>query len=114
MSDQKLKNKQDTVKQTKQVKVPHTYVIIFFVIIACWLLTFLVPVGKYDTHKVEWTNDQGKTKSKTVLMSETFRYQYELDNGKLKTNLEALIKDEVKLTENQLEKEKLEALLIPW
>jgi len=111
MTDQKQKDKQVTVKQTKQVKVPHTYVIIFFVIIACWLLTFLVPVGKYDTHKVEWTNDQGKTKSKTVLMSETFRYQYELDNGKLKTNLEALIKDDAKLTENQLEKEKLEGLL---
>jgi uncharacterized ion transporter superfamily protein YfcC len=111
MTETNLKNKQVTVKQTKQVKVPHTYVIIFFVIIACWLLTFLVPVGKYDTHKVEWTNDQGKTKSKTVLKSETFRYQYELDNVKLKTNIETLIKDDAKLKENQLEKEKLEGLL---
>ena len=111
MTEPKLKSKQVTIKETKQVKVPHTYVIIFFVIIACWLLTFIVPVGKYDTHKVEWTNDQGKTKSKTVLKSETFRYQYELDNTKLKTNLEALIKDDAKLKENQLEKEKLEGLL---
>lgn len=111
MTDPKSKNKTVTVKETKQVKVPHTYVIIFFVIIACWLLTFLVPVGKYDTHKIEWKNDQGKTKTKTVLKSETFRYEYQLNNDKLKTNIEALIMDDAKLKENKLEKEKLEGLL---
>lgn len=109
--DPKSKNKQVTDKQTKQVQVPHTYVIIFFVIVACWILTFLVPVGKYDTHKIEWKNDQGKTKSKTVLKSETFRYEHQLNNEKLKTNIEALIMDDAKLKENKLEKEKLEGLL---
>lgn len=111
MTEPKSKNKQVAGKQTKQVKVPHTYVIIFFVIIACWLLTFLIPVGKYNTHKIEWTNDQGKTKTKTVLKSDTFRYEYELNTGKLKTNLEVLITDDAKLKESGLEKEKLEGIL---
>lgn len=98
-------------KKNKEIRMPHTYVIIFCVILFCWLLTFLVPVGKYDTHKVEWKTEEGKTKSKTVLKTETFRYQYELDENKLKTNLEKLIKDDVKLKESGLEKTKVEELL---
>lgn len=98
-------------KKNKEIRMPHTYVIIFCVILFCWLLTFLVPVGKYDTHKVEWKTEEGKTKSKTVLKTETFRYQYDLDESKLKTNLEQLIKDDVKLKDSGLEKTKVEGLL---
>jgi hypothetical protein len=98
-------------KKKKEIRMPHTYVIIFCVILFCWLLTFLVPVGKYDTHKVEWQTEEGKTKSKTVLKTETFRYQYDLDESKLKTNLEILIKDEAKLKDAGLEKDTVQELL---
>lgn len=98
-------------KINKGIHMPHTYVIIFGVIIACWLLTFLIPVGKFDTHKVEWQNEKGKTKSKTVLMTETFRNEYALNNDKLKTNLEELIKNDTKLKEASLDKEKVEGIL---
>jgi uncharacterized ion transporter superfamily protein YfcC len=98
-------------KNNKELRMPHTYVIIFCVVTFCWLLTFLVPVGKYDTHKVEWQTEDGKTKSKTVLKTETFRYEYNLDNSKLKTNLDELIKNDEKLKDLGINKTKLEELL---
>ena len=40
------KNKKGRVPSAKKdftkLKTPHTYAIIFFVVIACWLLTFLI------------------------------------------------------------------------
>lgn len=98
-------------KKNREIRMPHTYVIIFWVIIACWLLTFLVPVGKFSTHKVSYKDAEGKEKSKTVLMTETFRYQYDLNKDKLKTNLEDLMKSDAKLKDAGLDKAKLEGLL---
>ncbi len=56
----------------KQIKVPHTYVIIFFVILFAALLTYMVPVGQYETHEVKYMQGT-KEKTKTVLMPETFK-----------------------------------------
>lgn len=39
------KSKRDLTKMT----TPHTYVIIFGVVILAWLLTFIVPAGKFST-----------------------------------------------------------------
>lgn len=93
----------DMTKKQKQFKMPHTYVIIFFVVMFCWALTFLVPVGKFDTHEVTYTNAEGKEKTKEVLMPETFRLQYPLDNAKLAEALKPLSADEAKLTENGID-----------
>lgn len=97
-------------KTNKQIQMPHTYVIIFCVIIACWLLTFLIPVGKFDTHKVKYMQGE-KEKTKTVLISESFRYQYEFDNEKLKAKLVELSTNEEKLTELGIDKAKLNELV---
>lgn len=93
----------DMTKKQKQYKMPHTYVIIFFVVMFCWALTFLVPVGKFDTHEVTYTNAEGKEKTKEVLMPETFRLQYPLDNAKLAEALKPLASDEAKLEENGID-----------
>lgn len=93
----------DMTKKQKQYKMPHTYVIIFFVVMFCWALTFLVPVGKFDTHEVTYTNAEGKEKTKEVLMPETFRLQYPLDNAKLAEALKPLAADEAKLEENGID-----------
>lgn len=98
-------------QKNKTIKMPHTYVIIFAVIVACWLVTFLIPVGKYDTHEVEWTTSEGITKSRTVLITDTFRYQYDLDEDKLKTELQSLVKNDAKLEEAGLDKVAIEGLL---
>ena len=97
--------------QNKTIKMPHTYVIIFAVIVACWLVTFLIPVGKYDTHEVEWTTSEGVTKSRTVLITDTFRYQYDLDEVKLKAELQSLVNNHAKLEEAGLDKAAIEGLL---
>lgn len=44
------KSKRDLTKMT----TPHTYVIIFGVVILAWLLTFIVPAGKFSTQDIEY------------------------------------------------------------
>ena len=76
----KRKNGQAPAKKDyTKLKTPHTYAIIFFVVIFCWLLTFLIPAGKFSTHTIEYTDSDGGTASRTVLMADTFRYYYNLD-----------------------------------
>lgn len=77
-----------------KMKTPHTYAIIFAAIFLCWMLTFLVPAGKFSTHKVEYTDSNGEVKTKTVLMADTFRYSYRLDREAVKDNLAAMSGDE--------------------
>jgi uncharacterized ion transporter superfamily protein YfcC len=98
-------------KKNREFRMPHTYVIIFWVIITCWLLTFLVPVGRFNTEKITYKDAEGKEKSRTVLKTDTFRYEYELNKDRLKTNLEQLIKDEAKLKEAGLDKGQIEGIL---
>lgn len=98
-------------EKNKEIRMPHTYVIIFWVVIACWLLTFFVPVGKFSTHEVTYLDAEGKEKSRTVLKTDTFRYQYELNKDKLKTNLEELMKNDAALKDAELDKTQIEELL---
>jgi len=51
-------------------KVPHTYVIVFFVIVLCALLTWLVPGGEFDRQIV--TLEDGSTKN--VIVKDSFHY----------------------------------------
>ena len=55
-------------KDLTKLKTPHTYAIIFAVIVVCWLLTFIIPAGRFSTHKIEYTDNNGVVKSRTVLM----------------------------------------------
>jgi len=84
-------------------QTPHTYAIIFFVVILCWILTFLVPAGKFNTETVEYQDSNGDIKSKTVLMADTFRYSYALDNAKLDAQLDTLMVNTDKLTELEID-----------
>lgn len=93
------KNLQSLESKLTKFQAPHTYAIIFFVIIAMWLLTFVIPAGKFTTHEVEYTDASGAVKTKTVLMAETFRYAYNLDTEKLSASLDDLSSDTAKLEE---------------
>jgi len=94
------KSKQEKVERDlTKIRTPHTYAIIFLVVILCWAMTFLIPAGKFSTHKVEYTDSNGDTKTKTVLMADTFRYSYDLDTDNLTKELEVLTKDATKLEE---------------
>ena len=66
-------------KDLTKFKTPHTYAIIFVVVLICWCLTFLIPAGKFSTHEVEYQNASGETDTRTVLQTETFRYMHPLN-----------------------------------
>jgi len=53
-------------------KTPDTYIIIFFVVILAAVLTYIVPVGKFDTKEVKYEY-RGKEQKKIVIQPETFR-----------------------------------------
>ena len=59
-------------KAPKTTWMLDTYIIIFFVVLFMAALTYVVPVGQYDTHEVHYTMGD-KEKSKTVLIPESFR-----------------------------------------
>lgn len=66
-------------KKKKTFQVPHTYVIIFAVVAVCALLTYLIPVGSFQTQEVTYM--MGDTeKSRTVIVSDSFAYELD-ENG---------------------------------
>ena len=48
----------------------------FGVVLLAWLLTFLVPAGKFSTQEIEYTDANGDISTRTVLMQDSFRYAY--------------------------------------
>ncbi len=99
------------IRDFTKIKTPHTYVIIFWVVICLWLLTFIVPVSKFDTHSVEYKDASGTVKTRTVLIPETFRYEYKLDMAKLQPKLQELSANQAKLTELGIDQAKLDEFL---
>lgn len=83
------KTKRDLTKMT----TPHTYVIIFGVVILAWLLTFIVPAGKFSTQDIEYQDANGETSTRTVLRQDSFRYAYALDRSYVFDQLEKLQND---------------------
>ena len=69
-------------KKKRGFRVPHTYVIIFIVILFAAVLTHVVPLGYYETHDVTYTVN-GEEKTKTVLDPESFQYVLDEDGNKV-------------------------------
>ena len=98
-------------KDFTKIRTPHTYAIIFAVVVACWVLTFLIPAGKFSTHKVEYVDSNGETKTKTVLRADTFRYSYNLNKDFLAEELPKLAENSALLEELGVDKEVLDEFL---
>ncbi len=111
MSIKKQNNDVKVSKDLTKIRTPHTYAIIFVVVLLCWALTFAVPAGKFSTHDVEYVDSNGSTKTKTVLMADTFRYSYNLNTENLSADLNKLSGDEAKLTELGVDKTALNEFL---
>lgn len=94
-----------------KMKTPHTYVIIFGVVIMAWILTFLIPAGKFSTEEVAYQDANGETSTRTVLRQDTFRYDYALDKGFVYDQLEDLANDPAELDELGIAKADVEAVL---
>ncbi len=108
MSFKKTDNDQKAKKDLTKMRTPHTYAIIFVVVLLCWILTFMVPAGKFSTHDIEYTDSNGDVKTRTVLMAETFRYSYNLNTDFLAAELKKLAEDENALQELGADQEALE------
>ena len=61
------------MEKKKGFQMPHTYIIIFGVILLAALLTVFVPLGKYDTKTVTYIQN-GVEKSRVVLDPASFEY----------------------------------------
>lgn len=66
-------------KAKKRFQVPHTYVIIFGVIIFAAILTMFIPQGQYETQEITYMQN-GEEKSRTVLDPDSFHYALD-ENG---------------------------------
>lgn len=93
--------KKDSIRKLsdKKFAAPHTYVIIFFVVIFCWLLTFVVPVGKYDMQTVEYEAADGSIATREVVVEGSFRYKHPYIPEKLEGALTELMEDSATLEE---------------
>ncbi|BCA84983.1 hypothetical protein EsVE80_05060 [Enterococcus saigonensis] len=103
----KNKKKRDLTK----MRTPHTYVIIFMVVIAAWLLTFIVPAGKFSTTEVEYKDANGEVATRTVLEQDTFRYDYPLNKEFVFDKLEDLAGNQTELDELDVAKEDVEGVI---
>ena len=107
-----FKSKKGAKKDFTNMKTPHTYAIIFFVVVFCWILTFLVPAGKFSTQSIQYTDSNGAVKTRTVLDADTFRFSYNLDTEAIEAHLEVLSQDETKIEALNIDKEALDAFLL--
>ena len=94
-------------KDLTKLKTPYTYAIIFFVVLFCWILTFLIPAGKFSTHTIEYTDANGETASRTVLMADTFRYSYRLNTDFVADALVEISQDPALMDEWEVDQEAL-------
>lgn len=59
----------------KKIKMPDTYVIIFFVVVLAAILTHIVPVGKFEMQKVTYITETGAEKTRNVPVPGSFQYE---------------------------------------
>lgn len=69
-------------EKKRKLQMPHTYVIIFFVILFAAVLTMFVPLGQYETKEVTYVQD-GEETTKTVLDPDSFQYVTDEDGNKI-------------------------------
>lgn len=68
--------------EKRKRQFPHTYIIIFGVILVAALLTVFIPLGKYETKEITYTVN-GEEKTKTVLDPDSFSYVLDEDGNKV-------------------------------
>lgn len=69
-------------KYFKNFQMPHTYVIIFGVILLAALLTLFIPLGQYGTQEITYVQN-GVEKTKTVLDPDSFHYILDAEGNKI-------------------------------
>lgn len=68
--------------EKRKFQFPHTYIIIFGVVLVAALLTMFVPLGKYETTEVTYEMN-GEEKTRTVIDPNSFEYILDEDGNKV-------------------------------
>jgi len=71
----------------KKIKMPDTFVIIFFVVIFASLLTYIVPVGKFEMQEVTYITNTGAEKTRSVPVPGSFSYELDDQGNELKRGI---------------------------
>ena len=98
-------------KKKKGLQTPHTYVIIFGIVFVAWILTFLIPAGKYTTQEISYQGPNDTTLSRTVLVDNSFRYMHPVKEEVLEEKLQDLSHDSDILAKYDVNSEDLQDLL---
>lgn len=61
-----------TTTRPRAIAMPDTYVILFFVVVAAWIATWIVPAGQFQTHSITYEAG-GVEKTRKVLTPGTFK-----------------------------------------
>ena len=69
-------------KKKRSFQMPHTYVIIFFVVVAAAIMTLFIPIGTYQTKEITYVQN-GEETTKTVLDPDSFEYVLDEDGNKV-------------------------------
>ena len=69
-------------KKKRSFQMPHTYIIIFGVILVAAILTLFIPLGQYDTKAITYTVN-GEEKTRTVVDPDSFRYVLDENRDKV-------------------------------
>ncbi|EFI41306.1 MULTISPECIES: putative basic amino acid antiporter YfcC [Peptoniphilus] len=77
----------------KEIKMPDTFIIIFFVVLFAALLTYVVPKGHFETEEITYTVD-GKDKTRTVIKNGTFEYVTDDAGSPVKEGVKVFASDE--------------------
>ena len=70
------------MEKKKSFQMPHTYIIIFFVIVLAAVLTLFIPLGQYETKEITYMQN-GSEKTRTVLDPDSFRYVLDENGNKV-------------------------------
>lgn len=69
-------------KKKKAFQMPHTFIIIFGVILFAAVLTMFIPLGRYETKEITYMQN-GKEKTRTVLDPDSFEYVLDENGNKV-------------------------------
>src|SRR5699024_10134247 len=100
-----------TAGKKKRFQMPHTYALIFFIVLICWLLTFIIPAGKFSTKEVSYQTGSGETETRSVLQQDSFRYMHPLKQEALRPELEKLSGQTKKMNQLEIKQPALDELL---
>ncbi|PYZ98354.1 hypothetical protein CR205_07095 [Alteribacter lacisalsi] len=71
-------------KSKRKFQTPDTFVIIFFVVLAAALLTYVLPQGQFETEEVTFTTSDGNEDTRTVLVPGSFETVTDDDGSPLR------------------------------